>query len=287
MDQDYKDFEFDPEQHLIQVSKQEDDEIDLFMCALAFSALDHEGVHLQRYIHHIETLTRDVKSHYESLLKKDYQDGASLRIRALRDVLVDDYGYIGDAQNYDNLQNASLIHVIDRAKGLPVALSILYISVASRLGWDVVGLRFPGHFLCRIEMAGERIIFDPFSAALYMDAACLRQLLKTSLGPSAELSSSFYEPATSREILIRLENNLKSRKIEAEDYQGALKHVLRMIKIAPKDYRLEFDAGVLFARVEQTQAAIKHLSLYLEKAPNGHHKHDAELLLIELRQSLN
>ena len=65
---------------------------------------------------------------------------------ALAEVIARSYGYRGDTESYDDLQNADLVRVIERRKGLPVALSILYLDVARRQGWEAEGLAFPGAF---------------------------------------------------------------------------------------------------------------------------------------------
>jgi regulator of sirC expression with transglutaminase-like and TPR domain len=63
----------------------------------------------------------------------------------LADVIARAYAYRGDSETYDDLQNADLARVIERRKGLPVALSILYLHIARAQGWDAEGLAFPGH----------------------------------------------------------------------------------------------------------------------------------------------
>jgi len=54
---------------------------------------------------------------------------------ALTQVMAEEHGYGGDRQHYDDLQNANLIRVIDRRRGLPVALGILYLHAARAQGW--------------------------------------------------------------------------------------------------------------------------------------------------------
>lgn len=279
--------DFDPWEVLLAVSSQEDGEIDLALVALALSALQHEGVSAGRYLHHLKRIGEDVVEVYNRYISLGEVDCADLRLRILSEVLADEYGYIGDSQSYDDLQNASLIRVIDRAKGIPISLSILYIHAARSMGWDVTGLDFPGHFICRIDMDGERLIFDPFYGGAVLEAPDLREMVKQALGAAAELSSDYYNPATNRATLIRLENNIKHRKIEAEDYAGALQHVERMRLVAPDDYRLLLDAGVLYAKTEQPKAAIESLSRYVDLAPAGRGRYEAELLLSELVQQLN
>ncbi len=278
---------FDPLSYLESLSCVADEDIDLALAALALSILDHEGVSVGRYRYHLQRLSSDVSEKYERAMCDGLQDDVHLRLRILTDVLVEDYGYGGDTAYYDDLQNTSLVRVIDRAKGVPITLSILYIHAARAQGWEIDGLNLPGHFVCRLERDGERLIFDPFHGGEILEASGLRGLVKEFLGPDAELSSTYYDRLSNREILIRLQNNIKSRKIDVEDYAGALLHVQRMLLIDPDEYRLMLDAGVLYAKIDQAKAAIEALSTYIGQAPYNADRCEAELLLRELVQRLN
>ena len=77
--------------------------------------------------------------------------GAEAKAAALTAVIAGAEGYCGDDETYDDLQNANLISVIDRRRGLPVALGIIYLQVARAQGWQATGLAFPGHFLISID----------------------------------------------------------------------------------------------------------------------------------------
>ena len=69
------------------------------------------------------------------------------QITALSDTLYSRHGYHGDIDSYDDPQNANLMRVMDRRKGLPVALGVLVIHAGRSQGWNITGLNFPGHFL--------------------------------------------------------------------------------------------------------------------------------------------
>ena len=97
------------------------------------------------------------------------------RVGALHEVLAERHGFRGDDQNYDDLENANLISVIERRRGLPVALAILYLDAARRLGWPAEGLNFPGHFMIRLAAADGRGVLDPFAGGELRDAPELRR----------------------------------------------------------------------------------------------------------------
>lgn len=206
---------------------------------------------------------------------------------ALKHILADKYGYSGDEDNYNDLRNADLIAVIDRARGMPIALSLLYLHAGQVQGWDIKGISFPGHFLVRLERAGRRIIFDPFQGAAPVEAPQLRALLKNVLGPNAELSSDYFEAANNRDILIRLQNNIKLRQIEASDYTGALETIKAMRLVAPQEFRLLLDAGVLYSKTGQMKEAEEALIRYIEEVKNPQFKQDAMLLLEQVRREMH
>lgn len=264
-----------------------DDEIPLSETALILSSIAHPGLDLDRYRHHIRKLTDEVKQRHYDLLQAGAGDTAQTRIAALKHVISDQFGYVGDKDNYNDIQNADLVRVIDLRRGLPISLSILALETARGQGWQIEGLNFPGHFLLRIELDGNRLIFDPFNKFSILDAHDLRTLIKQVAGEKAELSSTYYRTATNRDILIRLQNNIKLRQIEAEDYQGALETVESMRLFAPHEVRLLLDAGVLYAKTGQKPKAIEVLEDYIQDAPTPSDRYDAQLLLQNLKDSLN
>src|ERR1700736_5342538 len=124
--------------------------------ALALASFERPRVDLWHYRDHLRLIARDVGQHPGAT------GDLAARARALNEIVLLKYGYSGDALTYDDLQNANLMRVVDRRKGLPVALGILYMHAGRAQGWDTVGLAFPGHFLIRLADGRERLILDPF-----------------------------------------------------------------------------------------------------------------------------
>lgn len=275
------------QEKLTEFGQHSDDDIPLSETALILSSMAHPGLDLDRYRHHIRKLTDEVKQRHYDLIQAGATDTAQTRIAALKHVISDQFGYVGDKDNYNDIQNADLVRVIDQRRGLPISLSLLTLEVARGQGWQLDGLNFPGHFLLRIEHEGVRLIFDPFSQFGILAAHDLRMLIKQVAGENAELSANYYNAATNRDILIRLQNNIKLRQIEAEDYGAALETVESMRLFAPHEVRLLLDAGVLYAKTGQKTKAIEVLEVYVEDAPSPADRYDAQLLLQNLIESLN
>lgn len=271
---------------LSDMGKYDDDKIPLFETSLLLAALSHTGRGLESYLNHVRKMSDEVGQRYQELLEAGAIDNCETRIAATKHIMCDKYGYEGDSATYNDLRNADLIEVIDRRKGLPIALAILALEIGRAQGWGIKGLNFPGHFLLRFELGGQRVMCDPFDKFSILQAPDLRSLIKRALGDKAELSSSFYQEASNREILLRLQNNIKFRQIETEHYQDALTTVTTMRSFAPHEYRLLLDDGVLKARLNRTDDAIQSIRDYLAVVQDPRDKYDAQILLRTLEDRL-
>lgn len=262
-----------------------DDAIDIADVALALAAADRATVDLAPYRRHLDQLSGALAA------IPDPGADAMARAAALRDVMAVRYGYVGDVDTYDDLQNASLIRVIDRRKGLPVALAILYLHVARALAWEVTGLSFPGHFLLRLDCGAQRVIVDPFHGGIVRTTADMRDLLKAMLGAEAELTADHYAPVSNRAVLLRLQNNVKLRHLRAGQAAEALAALETMRLLAPDDPLLIREAALLQARAGQVGAAIGSLQDFIDCGTgiglDQRLLHEAALLLQQLRSRLN
>ena len=265
------------EAELREIGKGPDSAIDIAETALLLASLDRPGVPLARYRDHLDLLHDDLRIAAAGI---DSLDG---RIAALNEVVYAAYGYEGDRRTYDDLQNANLIRVIDRRRGLPVALGILCIHAARGQGWDIAGLNFPGHFLLRIDHLGHRAILDPYAKGALQTANDLRDLLKAQGDDKAELQPEHYIAVTDRDILVRLLNNIRLRQLQRADNQAAAGTLERMLWIAPNDKDLWRELALLDAQLGRIDNAVAALEEYISRETNEGPRHDAALLLQKLR----
>lgn len=210
-----------------------DEAIDLAGTALALAALDHPDIAFARYRDHLAALAREVG------LRR------TAPAEALREVLTGAFGYRGDRDSYDDLDNANLIRVIDRRRGLPVSLSILWLHAARAQGWQAEGLNFPGHFLIRVADGDSAAVIDPFNDGAVLDEAALLALRRRIGGAEAELSAEDCAPVGNRAILLRLQNNIKLRLLQARRAEAALAVLERMVLTAPQEPALWHECAVM------------------------------------------
>ncbi len=256
-----------------------DEAIDVAEAALALSVLGVHAIDPAPYRRHLAEIATAVADASAATV--------SGSVEALNDVIVGAFGYHGDTLTYDDLDNADLARVIDRRKGLPVALGILYLHAARAQGWGGAGLGFPGHFLIRIERGGQAAVVDPFHDGRVLDAAGLRELLKATFGLDAELEPAHWHPVANRDVLIRLQNNIKARCVQGGDIARALQAVEAMLLFAPDLPHLWREAGEYNARLGNLGAASRALETYVAGSAAGPARDEATQLLSRIRKHLN
>lgn len=262
-----------------------DDTIDIAEAALLFAAMDMPTSELSHYRDHVRAIADSVAEFANG--RTDDLSPEEM-VAALNKAMVDVFRYAGDEETYDDLDNANLIRVIDRRRGLPVALGILYLSAARAQGWAAAGLNFPGHFLIRLESRdGRRVIVDPFHNGRIMGAPELRELLKVVAGPGVELEAQHYRPVGNRDILIRLQNNVKTRRLDRGLIKDAADVVDNLLLLVPDSLALWRESGVLHMRAGHLKHAIEAFDKFVALAQDGPDKAKIAKVVRELRERMN
>ena len=262
-----------------------DNEIDLAEAALLLGSFDRPEANIDAARRWLGDVVHDLLEESE----RAGEAGSSLAGRSalLASVLAGRHELNGDRQTYDDLANANLISVIERRRGLPVSLAIIYIHAARALGWTMEGLNFPGRFLVRLGATDGRAVLDPFDGGRMRDAVALRELLKTGAGASAELAPEHFLPAGNRDILLRLQNNIKVRQIQSDQLEAAAGTIERMLLIAPKEPLLWLEAGGHYGRLGNLRAAIEAAERSRVLAADERLRERAESLLHDLKGKMN
>ncbi len=274
---------------LARIAAQADDAIDVAETSLLLASFDHPASDLQIYREHLKAIAEAVHD-AAALAGFDTENPAPEDMAAtLNKVLVEEFRYCGDEDTYDDLDNANMMRVIERRRGLPVSLGILYIFAARAQGWAAAGLNFPGHFLIRLESRdGRRIIIDPFHGGRLMETQALRELLKlVRQDVGAELESAHYKPVSNRKVLIRLQNNVKTRRMEMNEIDGALEAVASMQVLDPENATLWREAGVMHMRLGRIKHAVESFEGFVARAPEGPDRRKIGQVVEELRERLH
>jgi regulator of sirC expression with transglutaminase-like and TPR domain len=138
-----------------------------------------------------------------------------------------------------------------------------------------------------LESPRGQVVVDVFAGGATLSAPELRALIKRVEGARAELRPGLLAPMPRRAVLLRLQNNIKLRRLRANDLDGALSCTEDMLRLAPDHAALWREAGLMQHRLERIGAALASLDRALELEPEGEAAHRIRGLVDELRNRLN
>ena len=221
-----------PADYLRALGENGDGPHDIGMAGLMLAALDRPERKLASFRAHLSELAGAARDEVA------FANDAEAAARALATVIAGRYGYEGERGQYDDPQNADLMSVIERRRGLPVALGIVYMHVARANGIPADGLLSPGHFLFRLVLKGSEAIVDPFNSGAVLDR---EQMNAPNFGTPLLLQESNapgqpdpLAPISDCDVLLRLQNNIKTRALRSRETDRAVEITRRMVLIAPR-----------------------------------------------------
>lgn len=260
--------------------------------ALALAALEKPDLRIKPYLQHMDALV--------GLLRAE---GAVRRLddqlRLLRRVMVVQHKYQGDETYQEDQRASNLMEVIDRRRGSPVALGILYLHIAEVMGWAMIGIDLAGHFLIRLSAQDGSIVIDPFRAAQTcqieeVDATGFedeeeKNLLTGGFEDSRllDVSSELLRPLSKREVLLRLQHHVKRRLLAQDRVDAAIMTLQGMILFAPRRDELWKELGYLQAERGHIRAAITALEVVKDLAEDPMPLQQTDGIIRELRWRLN
>jgi regulator of sirC expression with transglutaminase-like and TPR domain len=212
------------------LAQRPDDEIDLAAAALLIAEAEYPGLDVAHYLGMLDAMA-------DSVRKRQGAGGEEL-LPALCHFLFEEMGFRGNDEDYYDPKNSFLNEVIDRRVGIPITLSLLFMEVGRRLGLELSGVSFPGHFLVRHHTGDGDKMLDPYHGGVALDGDELEERLKQAMGPNADLSAEHLQSASRRAVLTRLLNNLRGIYQRRGDAERELGVVEKLAVLNPKDERL-------------------------------------------------
>ncbi len=189
-------------------------------------------------------------------------------IDALHELLFGELGFDGDRDTYDDPLNALLPAVLTRRKGLPITLSILWIDLARRLGFDAVGVGLPGHFLAALRTDVGLLCFDPFHRGRAVGEEGGAALVRAATAGRVAFHRDMLRPVTGRDTLIRLVRNLHLRFMQAETWEEALWTGTHLILLDPQNPRPHKERAFVHLQRGDPGPALKDLQEALRLSPD-------------------
>jgi len=254
--------------------------LDLARTALLVAAESDARVDVDSQIHTLESWAAELSARLEpgwNNLQK---------LARLRSFVFEDLGFRGDSQDYFSPSNSLLNQVMERRIGVPLTLSIIFMELGWRVGIPFEGVGFPGHFLVRLPGEPRDLVLDPFNHGRTMHEEDCRRLLDEVTGGRLEFDGRLLASVTKRDIITRLLRNLKGAYLRANQDEGALAAVERLLLIHPDDMDEVRDRGLLLFRLQRFSPALDALNAYLAARPDAPDRDNIAQHVISLRQLL-
>jgi regulator of sirC expression with transglutaminase-like and TPR domain len=242
---------------------------ELAPAALAIAGIEYPSVDSRGYLDALERMGDEAAGRVARTGARG-QDA----IRVLNEYLYDEQRFTGNRQQYDDPRNSFLNEVLDRRTGIPITLAVVYLEIARRAGVQVTGVNFPGHFLlrahdeqARMHYSGNFVIVDPFHGGALLSEVDCREMLRQHVGDEAAFDTGLLQPATRREIVVRMLVNLKRLYVRMRSFPQARFVADLLLTVDPSDVAELRDRGLLAYHLQDFGAALRDLERYLQLLP--------------------
>lgn len=250
-------------QYFDQEIQQPDERIDLAKAALYIAQEEYPNIDAEEYLNAFDTMALEVE---ERLPSQRYP----LRvIQSINQYLYDDLGFAGNVEDYYDPRNSYLNDVIERRLGIPITLALVYLEVARRIDFPMVGVGMPGHFLIRPDIPDTEIFIDTFNGGEIMFPQDCQERLTQFYQQPVQLQPEFLATVSKRQILARMLANLKYIYLNQQELEKALAAVERILLLFPGAAIEVRDRGLLCYELGLSDQAANDLETYLAKAPHA------------------
>lgn len=255
-----------------ELAQRDDQHLPLDETALVIGMEEYLDLSVPDYLKRLDVLAVRLKRRLLNETEPEKQ------IQILNNLLFVEEKFTPDIDNPNDPRNCFLSEVIDKRKGIPVTLSVLYLEVARRANLPIFGIGMPGYFLVKYENNGEEIIIDPFRQGKIMtEQDCITQLnelFKTEI----KFEKVFLKVQTNRQILKRILSTLKTIYLHSSDLIRALSATERLLILVPDDLVELRDRGLIYFNLRMWNKAYNDLTRYISLITEKEEKQVYELI---------
>ena len=249
-----------------QVLRLREDEVDLGTAALIVSENWSDMVNGRRYLAELDNMAIEIRERIE---RKNY----SQKFRAVSEIneyLFNELGFKSLSEAND--PNSLFLHtVLDQKRGYCLSLSILYLSLAERLGLDIYGVVVPGHFFVRYDDGEARFNIETTSAG---GSGTDEQYIEKFNVPRGDSSSIYMKNLNKIQTLGCFFNNLGNSYDKIGDIDTALKAYKTAVEINPTLSESRVNVGNIYLRKGRVTDAIKEYQAALRINPKDATTHN-------------
>lgn len=215
---------------------------------------------------------------------RNFNDGRDFVETAQR-FLFDELGFHGNDEDYYDPLNSCLNQVLERRKGIPVTLSVLYMEIARRLQMPVFGIGLPRHFVIEFDDGNYATYIDPYHGGRTVTARECFMLAGSRVADPALL-----QRVSKRDIVRRMIQNLHRGYMRRGDWTRAVATLDLLLEGGhvgvPGIAGMHKLRGMLLAELRRYQDARADLERYLALEPDPPDKEEVKRQLAAIHQWL-
>ncbi len=235
-----------------------DEEIDLAMACLLIAREEYPSLDTAAYLRKLDAMAAEARDRIGA-------ERHPLTVAAgLCRYLFGEMDFVGAEEEYFDPRASYLNDVLDRRRGIPLSLSVVYMEVARRAGFEVLGVSLPGHFIVKHPHPDGELFIDPFSGGVALTPKECASKVHSIYGGAVEFQPFMLGAATKRQILARMAHNLKTIYAAGRQHEKALNMVELLLILAPWDLEEIRDRGMLHYHLGDLAGAVEDLETYLE-----------------------
>lgn len=248
-------------QHFAAEVRQPEACINIARAALLIAKESEPEVDVEEYLNTLDVMASEVA---ERLPAERYP----LRIiRTINQYLFEDLGFRGNETDYYDPRNSFLNQVIERRMGIPITLSLVYLEIAQRLDFPMMGVGMPGHFLIRPTLDEMEVFVDPFNAGAVLFPEDCQERLSEVYGSPVAMRPEYLQVVSTHHFLARMLTNLKMIYLNRGDLEQTLAAVERILLLFPNAVRERRDRGLIYYEQRRWEEAMADLTYYLQQEP--------------------
>ena len=200
-------------------------------------------------------------------------------IELINDYMFKEKEFKANIYDYQNPLNNFLNVVLEKRIGIPITLSIIYITLAQSINFKLYPVNFPRHFLVKYELDdvnNNEIIIDPFNQGRIMDDYALKNLMDSFFpNQNIPLTKKLVEKANLSQVMIRILNNVKDSFFEIQEFDKLNIANEMIFAIDPQNIYAIRDKGIILHE-KDPEKSLELLNRYLELEPEAN---DVDIVL--------
>lgn len=250
-------------QRFREIAELPEQRIDLVEASLVIALEDRPGLEIGHYLDEVGAWSGMVRD------RLDGSRDVERIVDSINRILFDEEGFHGEDEDYYDPRSALLNELLDTHAGTPITLSILYLEMTRRVGFEAVGVSLPGRFLVKFSGEFGQIVVDPYDGGRILTTLELQKLLDGVYGGGVRLREHHLRSLTRKEIVARELAHLKSAYLAQHDLARAAASADRLLILDDRDAFELRDRAALAMQMHAYAVAIECLQRYLALQPHA------------------